>query len=402
MQDFFTVKSLYQSGQINRRDFLKGPSALGVGASTLSLGLGAARVAPKQGGTFRLGTAGGSTTDTLIPGTLNDDGGRLVSWAFRSSLTELDETGKLTGDLAESWDVTPDAKTWTIMLRKGVTFHSGKTVDADDVVASFNLHRGKDSKSSAKSLLEQAAEIKADGKDKVVFKLKGGNADFAVVLSDYNLVVLPSKDGSVDPTSKDGTGCYVLENYDPGVRASLKRDPNAWKADRGHFDAAEITYIGDVNARINALRGKSMDVVNRVDLKTVSMLKRVPGIKVEEVTGTQHYTIPMLTDVAPFKDNNVRLALKHAINRRELVDKIIFGHGLIPTTSRSHRPTAITPRTFRNATMMSIRRSSISKRPVSRLSRCSSRPPMPPLPAALTPPCSTALPPPRRASRSMS
>ena len=329
MQDFFTLKSLYHAGSITRRDFLKAAATLGAGASALSIGLAAARAEPRRGGTLRLGTAGGSTTDTLIPGTLNDDGGRLVSWAFRSSLTEVNADGKLTGDLAEGWDVTPDASTWTIMLRKGVTFHSGKTVEADDVVASFNLHRGEESKSSAKSLLEQVAEIRTDGKDKVIFSLKGGNADFAVVLSDYNLVILPAKDGAVDPSSKDGTGSYILTDFDPGVRAMLERNPNAWKAERGHFDVAEVTYISDTAARSNALRGKAVDVVNRVDLKTVALLKKVAGIKVEEVTGTQHYTIPMLTDVAPFTDNNVRMALKHAIDRQALVDKILFGHGLV-------------------------------------------------------------------------
>ena len=185
------------------------------------------------------------------------------------------------------------------------------------------------SKSSAKSLLEQVAEIKADGKSTVVFNLKSGNADFAVVLSDYNLVILPAKDGAVEPSSKDGTGSYILEAFDPGVRAVLKRNPNAWKTNRAHFDAAEVTYVADTAARTNALRGKSMDVVNRVDLQTVALLKKVPGVKVEEVTGTQHYTIPMLTDLAPFNDNNVRMALKHAINRQALVDKILFGHGLV-------------------------------------------------------------------------
>ena len=318
------------AGSIDRRQFVL--TALAAGASlpiALSMANKVQAATPKKGGTLRLAIAGGSTTDTLAPGTLNDDGGRLVSWAVRSSLTEISPDGSLAGDLAESWDVSPDAKTWTVMLRKGVSFHSGKTVDADDVVASFNVHRGEDSKSSAKSLLDQVDEIRTDGKDKVVFSLKGGNADFAVVLSDYNLFILPAKDGQIDPLSKDGTGTYKLSEFDPGVRAMLTRDPNGWKDGRGHFEAAEVTYVADALARTTALRSRSVDVVNRVDLKTVKLLQAVPDVKVEEVTGTQHYTIPMHTDTAPFTDNNVRMALKHAIDRQAMVDKILLGHGKV-------------------------------------------------------------------------
>ncbi|MDP7381919.1 MAG: ABC transporter substrate-binding protein, partial [Alphaproteobacteria bacterium] len=81
------------------------------------------------------------------------------------------------------------AKTWTFNLRKGVTFHNGKSVEAEDVLASFQHHMGKDSKSAAKSLLDQVVSLKADGKHAVVFELKGGNADFPFVASDYHIAI---------------------------------------------------------------------------------------------------------------------------------------------------------------------------------------------------------------------
>jgi len=73
---------------------------------------------------------------------------------------------------------------------------------------------------------------------------------------------------------------------------------------------------------------REVDVIDRVDLKTVHLLSRQTDVVVELVTGTQHYTIPMFADVAPFKDVNVRLALKYAIDRKELVQKILYGHSV--------------------------------------------------------------------------
>ena len=74
--------------------------------------------------------------------------------------------------MAESFESSPDAKTWVFNLRKGVEFHNGKSVEASDVVASINHHRSDDSKSSAKALLKAVKDIKADGKNSVVFTLE--------------------------------------------------------------------------------------------------------------------------------------------------------------------------------------------------------------------------------------
>ena len=330
MRKLEQYRRLLAAGRMTRRDFVQRAMALGATTALATSMAGRALAAtPNKGGTLRLGIGHGSTTDTLDPATYTDLYMQVVGSAAYNYMTEVSNTGELIPELAESWDVSPDAKVWTFKLRKGVEFHNGKTLDSGDVVASINHHLGEDSKSAAKAILEPIAEVKADGKDAVVFTMKTGNADFPFILSDYHIGIMPAKDGKLDPMSGVGCGGYAIENYEPGVRTTLKRNPNYWKKDRAHFDSAEVLVIADVTARTNALTTGEIDAMDRVDLKTAHLLARSKKVRIEETSGTQHYTFAMRTDTAPFSDNNVRMALKHAIDREALVKTILLGHGVV-------------------------------------------------------------------------
>ena len=110
-----------------------------------------------------------------------------INWQIRNCLVEIDYRGQLVPELAESWEVSDDATEWVFKLRKGIEFSNGKTLDVEDAIASINLHRGEGSKSGAAGVLAGVEKILADGKDKVVFNLKSGDADFPFILSDYHL-----------------------------------------------------------------------------------------------------------------------------------------------------------------------------------------------------------------------
>ncbi len=133
-----------------------------------------------------------------------------VNYAIQNHLGGVDETGAMVPELAESWEVANGAKTWVFNLRQDVEFHNGKTLDADDVSASFQHHMGE-TKSPAKSLLKQVKSIRKDGKYTVVFELSGGNADFPFVASDYHIAIKQAWDGGkISPNDGLGTGPYVL------------------------------------------------------------------------------------------------------------------------------------------------------------------------------------------------
>ncbi len=313
---------------MNRRGVLKGATALGAAGLLLPASYRMAAAQPKKGGTFRVGIAAGNTSDTLDPGTWSHVFTQVMGTAMNGYLTEVASDGSVVGEVAESWEASEGADVWTLKIRPGVEFHSGKTVTAEDVVASINYHRGEDATSAAKPIVAPITEITAEG-DTVVFTLESGNADFPFLVSDYHLAIKPSVDGKIDPTSADGCGPYKLENFQPGIQVELSRHPNYWKSDRAHFDAVALLTLLDPAARQAALMTGQVDIIDQVDLKTVALLDRAPNVEVLATTGTQHYTFAMDTRAAPFSDNNVRLALKHGVNRQEIVDKILFGYGEI-------------------------------------------------------------------------
>ena len=319
-----------QRNQINRRDFMQGMMATGMtiaSASTLWSSQVMAQ-SPNKGGTFRIGKGHGGTTDKLDPGHHENGFTIAMVQGMNNYLTEIGADSSVIPELAESWEASPDAVTWTFKLRKGATFHNGKDITADDVIASINHHRGEASQSAAKPIVGPVEQMKSDGKHTVVFTLNTGNADFPYIVSDYHLPILPANaDGSLDWESGVGSGAYVLKNFDPGVRADFEKNPNYWKTDRGHFDSVEMVAITDPASRTNALVSGEVDAIDKVDLKTVNLLERKSGIDIHQVIGTQHYTFPMRTDIAPFDNNDVRLALKYAINREEMVEKVLQGFG---------------------------------------------------------------------------
>lgn len=310
---------------ISRRSLLKTGAAAGV------LGLtGMPLRAQTRGGKLTVGIAGANTSDSWDSRTHSD----LFMIASANgtvfdALTEVAADGSLKGELAESWE-SEDAITWVFNLRQGVTFHNGKAFGPEDVLESLQMHLGEDSKSAAKPIVENIAKMEKTGDYQVTMTLSAANADFPYLMSDYHILMFPA--GQIEDAIQNGigTGLYSVVSFDPGVRFVGKRVEDHYKGDTaGFFDEVEYIAINDNTARMNALLTGQVDAINRIDFKTENLLKANPQVRIQEVTGNQHYTFAMLTDNAPFNDVNVRRALKYGVNRQEMVDKILQGHGAV-------------------------------------------------------------------------
>ena len=316
---------------ISRRSMMQGTAAAGMLAASGA----SAMTTPKRGGTLRLGLKGANTSDTWDGRTHSDQ--YMINMGHGcvfECLTQVESNGDLTGELAESWSASPDAKVWTFQLRKGVKFHNGKSFGADDVLASLQIHVEEGAKSAAKPIIADIEEMKKLGSHEVQLTLKSSNADFAFLMSDYHILMYP--EGMIDEAIAKGigTGPYRVVSFDPGVRCVVKRVDDHHLADNsGYFDEIEAIAINDGSARTNALLTGQVDAINALEKKTIPLLKANPSITIIEVTGNLQYTFPMLVAVEPFNDINVRKALKYGCNRQEMVDKILQGHGAVGNDS---------------------------------------------------------------------
>jgi len=315
-----------RTGRISRRNFLNTAAAAGLTATTAT-GLWTTKAAaqPKSGGTFRWGLHDGNTGDTHDPGTYVTRTMIFLAHTHRSYLTMIEGDGSLGPDLADSWTASEDASEWTFEITPNASFHSGKPVTAKDVVASINHHRGEATTSAAKALLTDVTEVTADGEHTVKVALTGGNADFPWLMTDYHLAICPAnEDGTIDWKSGDGSGPYKIDNGEFGVQFSLSRH-DGWHREGAYFDKVELLTLNDPNARQTALVTGDVDAVSLIELKTMALMQRDPNITIHNVPSAGAITLPMMCDVAPFDNVDVRNAMKLAMNRDEIIEKIAFG-----------------------------------------------------------------------------
>ncbi|MDH6233567.1 peptide/nickel transport system substrate-binding protein [Mesorhizobium soli] len=313
----------------NRREFLKGT----VGAGILLAGLGAARAqteqsgTPVKGGHLKLGLDGGSTTDTLDPAGYISSFAFCVARSFGDYLVESDPvTGKPVPSIAESWESSDNAKTWTFKIRNDVEFHNGKKLTIEDVVKTLQRHSDEKSRSGALGFLKSITSIEGQGNELVV-KLNESNVDLPLIFTAYNLVIQPNG-GYDNPSEGVGTGPYKLVNFEPGVRALFEKNKNDWR-ERGYVDSFEIIVMNDATARTAAISAGKVHFVNSIGAKTVPLLKRVAGLQILDTPSRGHYTMPMQVDKAPFDNADLRLALKYAIDREAILKTALGGHGTI-------------------------------------------------------------------------
>lgn len=317
-------------GKGSRREFLGRAAALGISATVANALLNSAAQAagPRKGGTLKIGLQGGAATDSLDPALAANQVTYHVGRMWGEELVSSTRTGGLAPKLATEWRSSPDAKAWVFKIRKGVQFHNGKEMTPDDVVATMRRHSGPDTKSGALGIMRGVDSVTRDG-DSVIFTMKDSNADFPYLLTDYHLLIQPG--GGVDnPKAAIGTGPYKIVTNEPGVRTVGSRFANYWDAkSRGFAETVEITVLNDSTARTAALQSGRVHIINRVDPKVVELIKGAPGVKIQTTSGRGHYVFIAHCNTAPFNNNDLRLALKYAMNRKEMLDKLLRGYGSV-------------------------------------------------------------------------
>lgn len=279
------------------------------------------------GSTLRLGVGGARTTDSLDPRTYTDTFIINIGRQIMNGLVEHDEAGRPVPELLERWEARAGAAQWRFWVRRDVVFHNGKTLDAEDIVYSLNLHRGSNTKSPGAGPLRDVTDIRAVGQDVIEIDLARGDADLPHILADYHYLVVP--DGFEDWSRPVGTGAFRFEVFEPGVRALTIRHGSYWKAGRGRVEAVDTRAVNDDGRRIAGVLAGEFDAVNRVPATDMRRIQARQDIAILRSPGRYHPILAMQTDTAPFNSVHVRRALKHGIDRSAVLDSLFGGVGTL-------------------------------------------------------------------------
>lgn len=327
-----TIESLQlalQAGKLSRREFLHRVTALGITGALTRPALGASASAPVKGGKLVVGLGGGGSTDSLDPATYAAQVcNNLARW-WGETLTELHPSGSgVVPVLAESYETLDNSTTWRLKLREDVIFHNGQPMTSDDVVKSLQRHSDERAKSAAFGIMRGVKRIVTDGPHAVILTLTEANADLPYLLTEYHLIIQPG--GGFDaPAAGCGSGPYTIEVAEHGVRYFFKKFPDHWRPEVGHVDSIELLVVNDQTARASALQSGRVHMINLVDAKTARLLGRHPRVSIENTAGRAHYVFYMRTDTPPFDNVDLRLALKYAIDRDEMVKRVLHGFGTL-------------------------------------------------------------------------
>jgi len=321
--------------QVSRRQLLKysGVAAAGVvGASTLaacgggdSSDSGDGGGAQTSGGVLVHGATGGSSKDTIDPHrpVTNPDIARVNN--LYEPLLFWDDQYKIAPALAESVTPSADAKTWTIKLRQGVTFHNGKDVTAEDVLFTMKRVANPKAPTSAGGTLatildfDQTKKVD-DSTIKVVLKTPYAILDY--LLAEYTFGIIPTDFDLKNPV---GTGAFKFKSFTPGKSSVFEKYADYW-GDKAFVDELQIQDFSDPNAQVNALLAGQVQTIDNLPYNLIDSLKNQGGKALVSNTGAW-VPFTMRVDSQPFSDVRVRQAMRLIVDRQQMIDQALSGYG---------------------------------------------------------------------------
>ncbi len=354
------LKRQLADGEVSRRDFLRTSTLLGLSAAAAYgfagkvTGQGASRpaqAAMPRGGNLRIGMR---IKEIATPHTFD--------WVEKSNITRqvveyLTRTGHdnvTRPHLLESWEASEDLKTWTLHVRKGVSWHSGRPFTADDVIWNFEHVLDPETGSSVLGLMkgylleEYETDRKDDsGKAIVSTRLWDANAiekvdDFTVRLNakspqlavpehlfHYPFGMLDQEEGGSFGVGSNGTGPFELTEHQIGIKSVLKARGDYW-GDGPYLDSLQFLDLGDdASAYMGALASRQVDGIAGADVSQIDVLGRLPHLEKYEAATAETAVARVKVDQKPFDDPRVRNALKLAIDQEKTLKLALRGLGLV-------------------------------------------------------------------------
>lgn len=310
----------------SRRELLKMLMASGVGmvaGSSLLASAGNAMAAtPVSGGNLKAAGWSSSTADTLDPAKASLSTDYVRCCAFYNRLTFLDEAGQVQMELADSVS-SDDAVTWEVKLKKGVLFHDGHTLNADDVIFSLKRHLDEAVGSKVNSIAKQITEISKLDDTTVKLVLATANADLPTILALHHFMIIA--DGTTDFSKANGTGAFICEVFEPGVKSVAVKNPNYFKSEGPYLDSFEFFAITDNNARVNALLSGDIQLAASVNPRSLRMLEGQDTVRTSVSTSGNYTNLNIRLDLDPGDKAGFVEGMKYLVDREAIQKSVLRG-----------------------------------------------------------------------------
>jgi len=281
----------------------------------------------KYGGTMRLGMAAEHSTFDPPLGAHSADLNVIDQCYEQLLVHNPDYTYQPV--LAESWDSNDDLTEWTFYLRKGVKFHHGKEMKAEDVVYSFD--RLVEVESPGAGQLSMVEDVVVIDDYTVRFDLESGSAFFpdniALV---YHFKILPS---DIDPArfanETIGTGPFIMTENIVGERTTFKKNPDYWWKGLPYLDEVIFIMLPDPQSRLEALKAGAVDYHRYMPLTEVADIDAHPDLRASVVSSSSYILMAMNVTEPPFDNKLVRQAIQAVTDREAINQAALLGKGAI-------------------------------------------------------------------------
>jgi len=253
----------------------------------------------------------------------------IVHYNIFETLTKINADGVVTPLLAESWEVSPDLKTYTFKLRRGVKFQNGEPFNAAAVKFSFERAAGEKSTNKDKRTFASMESVAAVDDHTVVIINKELNPDFLFLMGQATAIIVEPKSVDTNATKPVGTGPYRLETWSKGASVTLAKWPEYRSAASIKMNKVTFRFISDPAAQVAALLSGDVDAFPRVAAaRSLEQFKSDPRFQVI-ISGSRAKTIVALNNKKkPLDDVRVRRAIAAAIDRKAVIQGAADGFGV--------------------------------------------------------------------------
>ncbi len=322
------------SARVRRRAVLTGALAAGlagVAGCGAESGAGpATSSSPRRGGRLRL-VALGSPTGGLNPLTATDGASFIAMFQIYDQLVRL-EGDRVVLSLAESVEPNADASVWTIRIREGVRFHDGRAVTASDVAYSLRMF-GDPKRSPTFGPMYadmDLANLKVRDARTVEVPLTRARGDLVESMLAQMSLVFPDGTSDQDWAKGVGSGPFRLVSAAAGGGVTLARNGEYWDGPP-LLDEATIAVVADPAARLNAVRGGQADYAVDVTPAGARSVANSRDVRIRRggPGNSLGRSFEMNVQTDPFRDAEVRRALRLLVDRQQLVDNVLLGQGQV-------------------------------------------------------------------------